>query len=73
MIAVGNFYNMCIVLTSDGEIMKSALPSLYLNVLCCRDNLTAVHMLFVASDWSGMKALYQLILPELHLVAQATH
>ena len=49
--------------------MNSALPSPYLKVLCCRDDLTAVRKLFVDSDWSGIKTLHQLKLPELHPVA----
>jgi hypothetical protein len=70
MRAVGNLYfGSCIVLPSDGKKMNSALPSPYLKVLCCRDDITVVRKLFVASDWSRIKRPKQLKLPELHLVA----
>jgi len=70
MRAVGNLYSRTyIVLPFDGERMNSALSSPYLKMLCCSDDLTAVRKLFVASDWSRIKTLYLLILPELHLVA----
>jgi uncharacterized integral membrane protein len=74
MRAVGNFYSStCIVQPSDAERMNSALPTLYLKMFCFRDVLTAVRKLFVASNWSGIKTLNQLKLPELHLVALAIH
>ena len=51
MIVVGNLCSgTCIVLPSDGERMNSALPSPYLKMLCCRNDLAAVRKLFVASD-----------------------
>ena len=68
MTAVGNLYSStCIVLPSDGERMNRALPSPYLRVLCCRDDLTAVRKLFVASDWPGIKTLRQSKLPEIFI------
>jgi hypothetical protein len=74
MRAVGNLYSStCIVLPSDGERMNSALPNPYLKVFCFRDDLTKVRKLFVASNWSEIKTLNQLKLPELHLVALAIH
>jgi len=74
MRAVGNVYiSTCILLPSDKEIMKSALSSTHLKVLCCRIDLTAVRKLFVASDCSRIKTAHQLILPEQHLVASTTH
>ena len=61
MRAVGNLYsNTCIVLTSDGERMKSAPPTPYVKMLSCRDDLTAVRKLFIASDRSGITTLHQL-------------
>jgi len=71
---VGNLYSStCLVLPSDGERMNSALPTPYLKVFCFRDDLMTVRKLFVASNWSGIKTLNQLKLPELHLVALAIH
>jgi len=52
-----------IMLPSDGEIMKAALSSPYLKVLCFSDDLTAVCKLFVVSDWSRIKGIHQLKLP----------
>ena len=70
MRGVGYLYSRtCIVLPSDRERMNSELPSPYLKVSCFSVDLTAIRKLFVASDWSRIKTINQLILPELHLVA----
>jgi hypothetical protein len=69
MRVVGNLcIGRCIVLPSEEERMNSALPCSYLK-MCFRHDLKAVGKLFVAPDWSGIKTLHQLILPELHPLA----